>query len=297
MEIFEALVCGRPWVGAVASQPAVLCGVGLADPFLRSNISGAETTRYSSGAFLFARDSLITSETFGDLTIEANAPLQLFINGLTDLGAIEGLWWTLTTGDTNLGKGGDPVDSGLGFLCCGMTAETPDPYQRLAFVKVPLSPSNKRYYNAFLRKSGPYAKQLKAAVLNNVAVQVQFGNLGITNRLGLLAQYPSWGGPNNGDNGSTNSPMVYQPFQAAMLIGPNNQMIKLQMTLSFGQGVSIANISAFPTSGQTSNGTDLFDGSVFQPVRVAMVGYIVCVPENLLCGVPASFPTQTSLKK
>lgn len=300
-DIFEALQCGRPWVGAVANQPALLCGIGLADPFLRSNISGPETTRYSSGAFTFTRLGAAGAGVpgaIGDLALATNAQIVLFVDGLTDLLTVEGLWWAGTVGDTNLGAGGNPIDRQLGFMCCGMTVEAPDPFQRLATAAVALATTNVRYYPAFLRPLGGagggsgYNFQLKSAVLNNVGVQVQFGNLGITNRLGLLAQYPAWGGPGNGGNGSTNSPLMYQPFQAAMLIGPQNEMTKLQMTLFMGQGTTIANIAAFPTAAALSDATALLSGDVFQPVRVSMVGYIVCVPQDILCGVPVSFPQQ-----
>lgn len=302
-EIFEALQCGRPWVGAIANQPALLCGIGLADPFLRSNISGPETTRYSSGAFAFTELTDALSTPNADLFIATNTQIQLFVNGLTDLGAIEGLWWNLTTGDTNLGQGGNPIDRQLGFMCCGATVETPDPYQRLATANTGfgLAPTNPRFYPFFLTNgSGTsavgqgYAAMLKSAVLNNVNMQVQFGNLGITNRLGLLAQYPAWGGP-QGNNGQTNSPLMYQPFQAAMLIGPQNEMTKLQMTLSFGQAVRIGNNANLGAIGAATSGVPpipLLDTNVYQPVRVSMVGYIVCVPQDILCGVPVAFPQQ-----
>lgn len=296
-DIFEALQCGRPWVGAVANQPALLCGIGLADPFLRSNISGPETTRYSSGAFTFTRlgaAGAAVPGAVGDYNLGTGAQIQLFVDGLTDLLTVEGLWWAGTIGDTNLGQGGNPIDRQLGFMCCGMTVEAPDSFQRLFTGAVATAVTNQRYYAPFLRPLGGtgYNGQFKAAVLNNVGVQVTFGNLGITNRLGLLAQYPAWGGPGNGGNGSTNSPLMYQPFQAAMLIGPQNEMTKLTMFLTMGQGATIANIAAFPTTAALSDGTALTSGDVFQPVRVSMVGYIVCVPQDILCGVPVSFPQQ-----
>jgi len=282
-DIFEALSCGRPWVGAVANQPSVLCGIGLSDPFLRAHISGPECTRYSTGAFTF---TLSVVGPLADLIIATGANITLFQDGLGDVGTVEGLWWPLTTGDTNLTQGGNPIDLQLGFMATGMTVEVLDPYQRSGGGVA----TDVRYYNAFLRRGLGYNEQIKAAVLNNVGVQVAMGNLGIVNRLGVLAQYPQWGG--DGPNGKTASPMTYQPFQAAFLLGAQNSMSKLAMLLTFGQAVTVGNIAAVPVQTTTTAGAPLSPATapVSQPVRVALAGYIVCVPQDILCGVPVAYP-------
>jgi hypothetical protein len=283
LEVWKALVPGRPWVLGIQNQIVSYCGVGICDPLLQNSVSALEPFRYATGLFQWA-----LAAAGGDLTIGQNVELDLFTFGVGD--PIPGGWWTQTISDTDLFKAGAPVDRGFMFLGTGLATEALDPFQRGG---TGASATDPKLFSAWLSEADDgagYSFMIQKFHLNYTAIQFTFGDTGTTYRLGVLAFWPQWGGGAGSQtvrNGVVSTPGMYLPFTTAICIGSAFDVKQLTLSLFTGQSGDIQNNGTQPTA-LAPNGT----GTVFAPVRIMVVGYIVCVPVENWCGVPMLTPDE-----
>lgn len=279
LEIWKALVPGRPWVLGIQNQVVSYCGIGVCDPLLQNSVSALEPFRYATGLFQWT-----IAAAAGNITIGQNVELDLFTAGVGE--AIPGGWWIQTISDTDTFKQGAPVDRGFMFLATGLVAEVPDPFTRGGSGT---SAADPKVYSAFLAESNDgagYSFLLQKFHLNYTAIQFSFGDTGCSYRLGVLALWPQWGGPAGAQtvrNGVVATPGMYLPFTTAVCIGSAFDVKQLTLTLTTGQAGTVENNGAQPTPGATT---------VFVPVRIIIVGYLVCVPVENYCGVPMLTPDE-----
>ena len=289
LEVWKALVPGRPWVLGIQNQIVSYCGVGICDPLLQNSVSALEPFRYQTGLFHWG-----LAVNGGDLTIGQNVELDLFTAGVGD--TIPGGWYINTISDTDLFKQGAPVDRGFMFLGTGIAAEALDPFQRGGTGTAAADP---KYFSAWLNEADDgagYSFLIQKFHLNYTAIQFTFGDTGTSYRLGVLAFWPQWGGPRGSQsvgNGLVATPGMYLPFTTAICIGSAFDVKQLTLSLTTGQAGTIQNNGAQPTVQFPS--TNTVDPTVYAPVRIMVVGYIVCVPVENWCGVPMLTPDEVIL--
>lgn len=310
ISLYKALAAGRPTVLGVQNQVVSYCGTGLCDPLLQTSISALEPFRYSTGLFHWDLVATVLPNGGGtsaadadgdDLEIPTGTELTLFQAGVGE--AMPGGWWTNTISDTDLFKSGAPVDRGFMFLIMGFVASVMDPFQRGG---TNASADDPKLYSNWLQEShnGPgYSFLMQKFHLNYTAIEVNFGDQGTTYRCGVLAFYPEWGGPAGAQtvrNGMTGIPGAYLPFTTALCVGSRDDVKQFSVVLSTGQKGRVQNNPAQPTIAGSLAATALTinaanDGTVYVPVRILAVGYIVCVPFENFCGIPALTPEEIVL--
>jgi len=287
LEIWKAMIPGRPWVLGIQNQVVSYCGIGVCDPLLQNSVSALEPFRYATGLYQWA-----LTVAGGDLTLGQNVELDLFTFGVGE--QIPGGWWINTISDTDLFKSGAPVDRGFMFLGTGITAEALDVFQRGG--PAGTAASDPKVFSSWLNESDDgagYSFLIQKFHLNYTAIQFTFGDTGCSYRLGVLAYWPQWGGPAGSQtvrNGLVATPGMYLPFTTAVCIGSAFDVKSLTLTLTSGQAGTVQNNGNTPTV-IPANGV----GTVFAPVRITVVGYIVCVPVENWCGVPMLTPDEVIL--
>lgn len=308
-DAFRFLTCGRPFVLGVNNQVVSYCGQPLCDPLLQSSVSAHEPFRYATG--LFHWEPVATHVPGGpvpadnadsdDLAIETQQQLNLFQSGVGEL--MPGGWWIQTISDTDTFRQGAPVDRPYCFLVTGLTFNALDAFQRGG---TGTSGSDPRLYSNWLQQStnGPgYSFQMQRFHINYTAMQFIFGDTGSTYRVGIGGYWPVWGDP-TGDqtvrNGLTSAPGMYLPFTTAVCVGPRDDARFLNLQLTTGQAGRVQNNPAQPTISGSREGTDQTinlanDGTTYVPVRVTLVGYIVCVPGSDQCGIPTLSPDEIAV--
>ena len=290
--IYEFLRMGRHWVLEVVGQPSTYCGIGVCDPILGQHISALSPFRYSTCLFQWVASADVPAGNGFDLTLARGTSAELFAAGVDESGASQGIWWVLTTADTDLTAGGAPIDRGLKFCSTGMTVECPDTFQRGYPGNTATDP---REVPAALRSQpdGPqYNQTIIKAMINYTAFELRFGNQGCFHRVGLAADWPHWGGPSGEAAtriGLTSMPGAYLPFMASVCLGSVDEVKQLRITARFGHAYVVDNDPTAPLPEPNNNVADegeLFSAAhVYAPVRVHMVGYICCVPDLALCGI------------
>ena len=308
--LYQALSCGRPWVLGVSNQVVDYCGLGVMDSLLQASVNALEPFRYSTG--LFQADLIATPisgapGTFtaanadgNNIGISQNQELDLFTTGIGE--PVPGGWWINTISDTDLLRSGAPINRGFMFLSTGMAAEVHQPFQQGGDGSG-TNPSNPKFYSAWLTgaPNGPgYSAEIQSFLLNYVGVQVQFADEGQTYRLGTLGQYPQFGGPRGAGavpNGVTATPGMYTPFTTGIAFGSRDDLKQMTATLTTGQAATIQNNSGLATvagsvaaTDQTINNAN--SGTVYCPVRLLFIGYIICVPFENYCGIPQLTPDE-----
>lgn len=272
----------RPFVLQVANQQQIYCGAGLCDPYLQSSASAISPLRYDTGLFV-----VTLAANGGNLILPSGQSFDLFVGGIGT--TIANGWWTKTLSDTDLPekKGGAPVSRNFVFLIMGIAVEVPDCFQREGTAG---ASNDGRQDSAWLNKAhdgAGYSFALAKAVMNYTAVVLSAGDTGCSQRVGLLAHSPHWGqpaGPQAERLGLTAMPGTYLPFTTAYCAGSEDDLMQMTMTLTFGQRYVVENNAG---AGQTlCVDVDETNCDVYQPVRISIIGYILCAPAAALCGVP-----------
>jgi len=307
---YKAFAVGRPWVLGVQNQVVSYCAMGVCDPSVQNSVSALEPFRYATG--LFAWQSLATAVPTGggagqpintdgnNLTIASGATLNLFQAGVGDAIPLSDgtTWWVNTISDTDLLRSGAPIDRGFMFLGTGLVFEAMEPFQRGGTFTAPTDP---KLFSKWLERQddGPgYGQAIQQAMINYTAMQVSFSDAGTTFRIGVGAFYPQWGGPSGSQsirNGNVGTPGTYLPFTTGICTGSRDDVRQLTLALLFGQSATVQNNPTEPTvSGSTLSGVinTANNGTVYAPVRVTLVGYMVCVPSDAYCGVPSFTPDE-----
>ena len=307
--LYQALACGRPWVLGVSNQVVDYCGLGVMDSLLQASVNALEPFRYSTGAFQGELGPSPISGAPGTFTavnidgnniiFSQNQELDLFTTGIGE--PAPGEWWLNTISDTDLLRSGAPINRGFMYLSTGMTAESHHPFQQSGDGLN--TATNPKLYSAWLvnAPNGPgYSTTIQSMILNYAGVQVQFADEGQTYRLGTVGQYPQFGGPRgSGDisNGVTYAPGTYLPFTTGIAFGSRDDLKQMTATVTLGQEVVIQNNAVVKTvagsaaaTSKTINAAN--NGTVYAPLRLLFIGYIICVPFENYCGIPQLTPDE-----
>ncbi len=312
LSLYKALSVGRPWVLGIQNQVVSYCGVGICDALLANSVSALEPFRYATTLFPWSSvatqnnalvpPALTAANADGnDLQIPTQTERDIFTSGVGEL--IPGGWWIQTISDTDLFRSGAPVDRGFMFLVTGVTFSAMDAFQRGG---TGADAGDPKMYSNFLvgEASGPgYSFNMQKFHINYTAMQFTFGDTGCSYRIGIGAFWPDWGHPTGQQalgNGCVSTPGMYLPFTTAVCIGARDDVKQLTVSLTTGQSGRIQNEPAKPTVSGSLPATNhtintLNDGTVYAPVRVLAVGYIVCVPYADYCGIPTLTPDEVVL--
>jgi hypothetical protein len=309
LAMFKALSVGRPWVLGIQNQVVSYCGVGLCDPLLQNSVSALEPFRYATCLFAWSLvatqgpngSSIAAGDDGANLQIPTQQEREIFVSGVGE--PMPGGWWIQTISDTDLFRSGAPVDRGFMFLVTGVTFNALDVFQRGGSGALPDDPKN---YSNWLQEShnGPgYGFIIQKFHINYTAMQFTFGDTGCSYRIGVGGFWPTWGDPSGAQtvrNGLVATPGMYLPFTTAVCIGARDDVRQLTITLTTGQSGLVQSNPAHPTiagskpaTAGTINGKN--DGTVYAPVRVVAVGYIICVPYADYCGIPTLTPDEVML--
>jgi hypothetical protein len=275
------LAPGRPFILGVNGQTLSFCGVGICDPMLQNSINALMPLVYDTAFHTW------TLAAAGADLVHQPQELQLFTAGVGETGAATNVWYPKTPSETNLFRGGAPVDRPFMFLVTGLTFSALDPHQRGGEGAAAADP---KYYSAWLQESedGPgYSFLMQKFHINNDALRMRFGDTGCEYRVGLGAFSPPWGDPAGAQtvrNGLTSTPGMYLPFTTSVCIGSRDDVKQLTLFAATGHAGQIQNNAAVPTALPPEND----DGTVYVPIRVATVGYMICVPLQDYCGVPSA---------
>ncbi len=263
----------RPFIWGVNGQTNVLCGPGACDPTLRASLSGLKPYRYMTGAI----QGTIAADG-SPIVIAAGTSIILGAEGVGEVLTNAGLWMTATTSHTDLEKGGAAAPKNYFFLLTGLAVQVMDAVQRATGGAA----TDAMKFSSWLLPEFGYQQALVKAVINFTAISVKNDDNGCEQRLGVIAFLPQMGGP-VGDqtitNGRTQTPGVYTPFVATYLMGPKDDQ-QAKFTLTVGQAISIDNNAVSPTSTVGTAGTT---GTIYVPVRVQLIGMLVCVPQGAAC--------------
>jgi hypothetical protein len=291
--------CARPWVGMVANQGIAFCGAGICDPWLQNSVSALEPWRFDTG--LIAIQSAITTvptsgapgptavNTDGNnLQIPGGASLTLFQNGVGDPMQISdgSAWWTATTADKDLLREGAPMDEPFYFIVTGFCWEVPEVIQRGGTFTASTDPVVFAPWLTDQSNGSQYTGRIQRSILNNLAINITYGDSGCSYRLGVAAFFPTFGSPRGGTtitNGNNTTPLVYTPLMIGVAIGPRDDSRQVSLTCTFGQSAIIQSDPTNPTISGTTipgviNSTNV--GTVFAKVRVLAIGYPVCMPRE-----------------
>lgn len=310
ISLYKALSVGRPWVLGIQNQVVSYCGAGVCDPLLQNSVSALEPFRYDTGLFQWSLvatnlpggGSTLANSDGSDLALPTQTEVDLFTAGVGQ--PITGGWWNKTISDTDLFKAGAPVDRGFMFLVTGLAMSAMDPFQRGGTGAAIDDP---KLYSNWLQEShnGPgYSFLIQKFHLNYTAISIAFGDQGTQFRLGVMGFYPEWGGPTGAQtlrNGQTATPGMYMPLTTALCVASRDDVKQMTLALTSGQQGRVQNNPAQPTIAGSQVGVTtglintLNSGTVYAPVRAMLAGYIVCVPFENYCGIPALTPDEINL--
>ena len=264
----------RPFVLRPDGQAMVVCSVGVCDPAMSKSISGLLPFLYDTSIFQ------ATVAANGDPIVLANAQSRNYFE-LGPGDTIAGGWWAKTQSDTTALSGGQLIARGLKFIGMGIMVEALD-----GFIQDGDTPAadNARERPAFMENAedGPgYTFELQRALLNYVAFTLRFGTTGCEYNLGVAAHNPHYGQPRGTQtvqNGGF-SVVTFTPFTTAVCIGAKDEYDQLIIRGTFGSTDFNIDSGSPPTEA----------GTIYNPVRLSVVGMIVCVPDAYLCGLPAAY--------
>ena len=201
------------------------------------------------------------------LLIAANTNTGVFVAGVGDAGAAQGLPYNLSYGDTDSFSGGAWSDLDQQFVAVGMEAlvEMPFVYDQQA--------------NAIRRPVwvARYDSTLREMMYENTNVQLSFGNNTTVYNSSPLQFWPQSGGPAGGglvENGRANA-VVYQPFMVPFRTGARSESKKLSGRLVFGGFIS-PNTTQTPVGAGGEIDSDPMVPtveSVIVPVKLKLWGY------------------------
>lgn len=163
-------------------------------------------------------------------SIAASANVGVFVAGVGDAGAAQGLGWNLSYGDTDSFSGGAWSDLDQQFVAVGLEAVVELPFVFDQQVVAMRRPVWLERYDALVRE----------VMLENVNVQINFGNNTTIYNSAPLMYWPQSGGPVGGglvQNGRAMA-VVYQPFMVPFRTGARSESKKLVGRLIFGGAIN-----------------------------------------------------------
>lgn len=304
----------------------ILCGNGIADPYLRQDINGLATSRFSMGRFL-SREIVHQG---ADIHFDGRTQIELFTYGVGESVLANTGFDDARNADasmTNCHQGGALVGRSQVLMTQGIAVQLGLPY-------VPEGMT--QHYPSWLQRY-----EIRGALTEHLSMEMRHGGTGLLYRLGSLLSYGTSFGPMTGDplpkpkvacghvcgaqlkhQGMTfatcalevdheevhrdgtiiwtndgakelanrkagpNEPRCFSPFQMATALG-TEEHYKPTVNLVLGNaGVSFENTPACPTSVCDSSGVARRT-RVAVPVRVWLFGYPAIVPDPVMCGIPS----------
>lgn len=265
-------------VRPVPGQAADFCGIGACGAFRDLLLNSLDSARYSSG--------VITSGTLAaagaDLTFASLSGVSLFVSAQGDAAnagtgttpaTAEGLWFAVSPAQTNQTVSEAPVPRDFLFCAVGMAVSVDPAYQRGGTGSAAVDPI---MYSQWI--DAAYNSALQTAILNNVAISLAFGNQNTTFQLGLLREYPYFGGAAGGSqirNGVIAAPLMFTPFNSVVCVGIRDEVRKLVMKAQVGQAFTVESIGANPSQQPTAQ---VVDTAVRVPFAVYLYGFVIGKP-------------------
>lgn len=164
-----------------------MCGPGVADPFLRQDINGLATSRFSTGRLL----SQEIAHSGADIRFSGRESAELFTYGVGEMVPPATGYADCRNGDasmTNCNMGGALVGRQQVFMTNGIAVQLGVPY-------IPGDGLTEHYP----RWLGHYEKQIREALAGSISMEMRHGNVGLRYRLGSLLSYGSVFGPVTGE--------------------------------------------------------------------------------------------------